>query len=165
MFAERSSLSKAMKFYQMRSITIKVALDWLTNGHAADRRGNAFAAANVEWGYRGEMSLKLWYHHLAQRGLGQLLNYDIIEFPEEGNTKSSNQREFPSLKSGRGQMVSTQEQETLQLRALKLQTSIKGTFPLFTLTLCSQHIASLNRQILGRISTSNCSKYLADIPC
>ena len=29
--------------------------------------------------------------------------------------KSSYQREFPSLKSGRGQTVSTQEQETLQL--------------------------------------------------
>ena len=67
------------------------------------------------------------------------MNYDIIEFPEEGNTKSSNQREFPSLKSGRGQMVSTQEQETLQLRALKLQTPIKGlikgTFPLSSFTL------------------------------
>ena len=37
----------------------------------------------------------------------QLLNYDIIEFPEEGYPKSSNQIEFPSLKSGRGQMVST----------------------------------------------------------
>ena len=32
-------------------------------------------------------------------------------------------------------MVSTPEQETLQGRALKLQTTIKGTFPLFTLTL------------------------------
>ena len=32
-------------------------------------------------------------------------------------------------------MVSTQKQETLQLRALKLQMFIKGTFPLFTLTL------------------------------
>ena len=63
------------------------------------------------------------------------MNYDIIEFPEEGNTKSSNQREFPSLKSGRGQMVSTQEQETLRLRALKLLTPIKGTFPLYTLPL------------------------------
>ena len=63
------------------------------------------------------------------------MNYDIIEFPKEGNTKSSNQREFPSLKSGRGQMVSTQEQETLQLRALKLQTPIKGTFGLSTLPL------------------------------
>ena len=65
-------------------------------------------------------------------GLSQLLNYDIIEFPEEGNPNSSNQIEFPSLKSGRGQMVSTPEQETLQE---KLQTTIKGTFPLFTLTL------------------------------
>ena len=34
-------------------------------------------------------------------------------------------------------MVSNQEQETLQLRALKLQTPIKGTFGLFTLSLCS----------------------------
>ena len=32
-------------------------------------------------------------------------------------------------------MVSTPEQETLQLRALKLQTPIKGTFGLSTLTL------------------------------
>ena len=32
-------------------------------------------------------------------------------------------------------MVSTQEQETLQLRALKLQTPIKGKFGLSTLTL------------------------------
>ena len=63
------------------------------------------------------------------------MNYDIIEFPEEGDPKSSNQREFPSLKSGRGQMVSPQEQETLQLRALKLQTPIKGTFGLSTLPL------------------------------
>ena len=63
------------------------------------------------------------------------MNYDIIEFPEEGDPKSSNQREFPSLKSGRGQMVSPQEQETLQLRALKLQKSIKATFALFTITL------------------------------
>ena len=73
------------------------------------------------------------------RGGGQLLNYDIIEFPEVGNTKSSNQREFPRLKSGRGQMVSTQEQETLQLRVLKLLTQIKGlikgTFPLSSFTL------------------------------
>ena len=72
-------------------------------------------------------------------GGGQLLNYDIIEFPEEGNMKSSNQIKFPSLKSGRGQMVSTPEQETLQLRALKLQTPIKdlimGTFPLSSFTL------------------------------
>ena len=30
-------------------------------------------------------------------------------------------------------MVSLQEQETLQLRALKLLTPIKGTFPLYTL--------------------------------
>ena len=45
-------------------------------------------------------------------GLSKLLNYDIIEFPEEGNPKSSNQVEFPSLKSGRGQMVSAPEQET-----------------------------------------------------
>ena len=44
-------------------------------------------------------------------GGGQLLNYDIIEFPEEGNMKSSNQIELPSLKSGRGQMVSTPEQD------------------------------------------------------
>ena len=29
-------------------------------------------------------------------GESQLMNYDIIEFPEEGNTKSSNQRDFPS---------------------------------------------------------------------
>ena len=35
------------------------------------------------------------------------MSYDIIEFPEEGDPKSSNQREFPSLKNGRGQMVST----------------------------------------------------------
>ena len=34
-------------------------------------------------------------------GLSQLLNYDIIEFPEEGNLKSSNQIEFPSPKSVR----------------------------------------------------------------
>ena len=68
-------------------------------------------------------------------GLSQLLNYDIIEFPEEGNLNLSNQIEFPSLKSGRGRMVSTPKQETLQLRALKLQMFIKGTFPLFTLTL------------------------------
>ena len=32
-------------------------------------------------------------------------------------------------------MVSLQEQETLQLRALKLLTPIKGTFPLYTLPL------------------------------
>ena len=32
-------------------------------------------------------------------------------------------------------MVSTPEQETLQLRDLKLQTPIKGTFGLSTLTL------------------------------
>ena len=32
-------------------------------------------------------------------------------------------------------MVSTQEQETQQLRALKLRTPIKGTFGLSTLTL------------------------------
>ena len=38
-------------------------------------------------------------------GGGKVLNYDIIEFPEEGNTIISNQREFPSLKSGRGQMA------------------------------------------------------------
>ena len=63
------------------------------------------------------------------QGLSQLLNYDIIEFPEEGYPKSSNQIEFPSLKSGRGQMVSTPEQETLQERFLKLQMSIKDTFP------------------------------------
>ena len=31
-------------------------------------------------------------------------------------------------------MVSTEEQETLELRALKLQTPIKGTFGLSTLT-------------------------------
>ena len=49
---------------------------------------------------------------LGPDGLGLLLNYDIIEFPEEGNPKSSNQVEFPSLKSGRGQMVSAPEQET-----------------------------------------------------
>ena len=34
-------------------------------------------------------------------------------------------------------MVSPQEQETLQLRALKLQTPIKGTFGLSTLPLRS----------------------------
>ena len=38
-------------------------------------------------------------------GGGKVLNYDIIEFPEEGNTILSNQREFPSLKSGRGLMA------------------------------------------------------------
>ena len=32
-------------------------------------------------------------------------------------------------------MVSLQEQETLQLRVLKLLTPIKGTFPLYTLPL------------------------------
>ena len=37
-------------------------------------------------------------------------------------------------------MVSTPEQETLQERALKLQTTIKGTFPLFTLTLRRTHL-------------------------
>ena len=68
-------------------------------------------------------------------GLSQLLNYDIIEFPEEGNQKSSNQIDFPSLESGRGQMVSTPEQETLQLRAFKLLMPIKCTFGLSTLTL------------------------------
>ena len=73
-------------------------------------------------------------------GLSQLLNYDIIEFPEEGNPNSSNQIEFPSLTSG-GWMVSTPKQETLQLRALKLQTSIKGKFPLFTLTLRLRDLA------------------------
>ena len=72
-------------------------------------------------------------------GGSQLMNYDIIEFPEEGDPKSSNQREFPSLKSGRGQMVSPQEQETLQLRALKLQTPIKGTFGLSTLPQRDSH--------------------------
>ena len=70
----------------------------------------------------------------GQNGVSQLLNYDITEFPEEGNPNSSNQIEYPSLKSGRGRMVSTAKQETLQTRALKLQTSIKGTFSLFTLT-------------------------------
>ena len=40
-------------------------------------------------------------------------------------------------------MVSNPKQETLQLRALKLQTSIKGTFPLFTLTLRPRLIAPL----------------------
>ena len=40
-------------------------------------------------------------------GLSQLLNYDIIGFPEEGN-----QIELPSLQCGRGRMVSTPEQET-----------------------------------------------------
>ena len=72
-------------------------------------------------------------------GLSQLLNYDIIEFPEEGNLKSSNQIEFPSRKSGSGWMVSTPEKETLQLRALKLLTPIKGTFGLSTLTLRTKH--------------------------
>ena len=38
------------------------------------------------------------------------MNYDIIELPEEGNPKSSNQIEFQSLKSGK--VVSTPEQET-----------------------------------------------------
>ena len=84
--------------------------------------------------------------------LAQLLNYDIIEFPEEGNTKSSNQREFPSLKSGRGQMVSPQEQETLQLRALKLQTPIKGTFGLSTLTLGLVQSLSDKLEVHGGIS-------------
>ena len=41
--------------------------------------------------------------------LGQLLNYDIIEFTEEGNPKLSNQIEFTNLKSGRGRTVSTPE--------------------------------------------------------
>ena len=72
-------------------------------------------------------------------GLSQLLNYDIIEFPEEGNPNSSNQIEFRSHKSGRGWMVSTPKQETLQLRALKLQTPIKGTFPLSSFTLRLLH--------------------------
>ena len=31
-------------------------------------------------------------------GGGQLLNYDIIEFPEEENTKSSSHPEFSSMK-------------------------------------------------------------------
>ena len=79
-------------------------------------------------------------------GGSQLMNYDIIEFPEEGDPKSSNQREFPCLKSGSGQMVSTQEQETLQLRALKLLTPIKGlikgTFPLSSFTLQADVIST-----------------------
>ena len=37
-------------------------------------------------------------------------------------------------------MVSTPEQETLQLRALKLQTPIKGTFPLSSFTLRLYHL-------------------------
>ena len=102
-------------------------------------------------------------------GGSQLMNYDIIEFPEEGNTKSSNQREFPSLKSGRGQMVSTQEQETLQLRALKLQTPIKGlikgTFPLSSFTLrsdltserkCIGHNWPLTADLTGLAMELNC---------
>ena len=36
---------------------------------------------------------------------------------------------------GRGQMVSSQEQETLQQRALNLQTPINSTFDLSTWTL------------------------------
>ena len=45
-------------------------------------------------------------------------------------------------------MVSLQEQETLQLRALKLLTPIKGTFPLYTLPL--RRSLSPLRSIEGR---------------
>ena len=49
--------------------------------------------------------------HLGPDGLGLLLNYDIIEFPEEGNPKSSNQVEFPSLKSGRAKWSALQSRK------------------------------------------------------
>ena len=51
---------------------------------------------NVPWPYT-----EFLMQPFGPNELSQLLNYDIIEFPEEGDPKSSNQREFPSLKSGR----------------------------------------------------------------
>ena len=108
-------------------------------------------------GYRGEMSLSL-IQFLIQlfgpQGLSQLLNYDIIDFPEEGYPKSSKQIEFPSLKSGRGQMVSTPEQETLQLRALKLLTPITGTFPLSSFTLREKCFGLLSCHLISNVLNS-----------
>ena len=49
-------------------------------------------------------------------------------------------------------MVSPQEQETLQLRALKLQTPIKGTFGLSTLTLGLVQSLSDKLEVHGGIS-------------
>ena len=58
-------------------------------------------------------------------GLSQLLNYDIIGFPEEGN-----QIELPSLKCRRGRMVSTPEQETIQLETANVdQGHISPLYP------------------------------------
>ena len=68
----------------------------------------------------GRSAVELWHHRVSWRGKSEIIQLD---------------KSFKALKVGGGQMVSTPEQETLQERALKLQTTIKGTFPLFTLTL------------------------------
>ena len=57
---------------------------------------------------------------LSPYGVTQLLNYDIIEFPEETNTKSSNQR-VSKLEKWEGPTVIT-----LQLRALTLHNVNQG---------------------------------------
>ena len=48
-------------------------------------------------------------------------------------------------------MVSTQEQETLQLRALKPQTPIKGTFGLSALTLGVWQSCAFTAQKVARL--------------